>query len=86
VQKWDIQLDRVLTMQERLLGFLIWAQGISLAVTMPAFIVAVFLSGIEGNGFKLSDKVLMFLGGVTITSIGSLITTAITTFLKQPKG
>jgi len=83
--RWDLQV-RVLDMQEDLLLFLKYAQGIALAFTMPAFLIALFLSGFEETGFKISDTVLMFLGGATITGIAGLITTAITTFLKPPRG
>lgn len=84
--QWGLQVGRVLDMQEKLLRFLIYSQGIALAFTLPAFLIALFLTGFEDIRFALSDKVLMFLGGVTITGIGGLITTAITTFLKPPRG
>lgn len=84
VAQWNLQV-RVLNMQEDLLRFLKYAQGIALAFTMPAFLIALFLNGFEKTGFKISDTILMFLGGATITGIAGLITTAITTFLKPPR-
>lgn len=79
------EVQRTLGMREGLLRFLKWAFGASLAVTLPAFLAALFLTGWKSKtGFEISDAILMFLGGLTIGQIAGLITTAITAFLKIP--
>ena len=84
---WDIeikreQVQRTLTMQEGLLTFLKWLFGIGFALTLPTFIVVLFLDGWRVGGFDLSDKVLMMLGGVALGEIAGLMGTAIKTFLR----
>ena len=88
--QWDIeirreQVQRTLGMQEDLLKFLMWTFGLSLGVTLPAFLVALFLTGWKGKtGFEVSDKVLIALAGTTIAEAAGLITTFITS-LRLPK-
>jgi len=85
---WDIEIrrewvQRTLSMQERLLRFLMWAEGIVLGVSFVAFLVVLFLSGWEETGFVVSDAVLNFLGGAALTAVGGLTATAITTLFRS---
>jgi len=75
------QVQRTLDVWEDFLRFLKWALGFSLLVTLPSFLAVLFLTGWKDKtGFEVSDKVLMFLGGVTIGEVAGLITTCITGF------
>ena len=80
---WQVEYSRrTLQMREGLLKFLMWAFGISLAVTLPTFVVVLVLDGWSARtGFDTSDKVIFFLGGINAVEVAALLTTAITSFL-----
>jgi len=75
------QVQRTLDVWEDFVRFLKWVLGFSLLVTLPSFLAVLFLTGWKDKtGFEVSDKVLMFLGGLTIGEVAGLITTSITGF------
>jgi len=80
-----VQVQRTLDVWEDFIRFLKWVLGFSLLVTLPSFLAVLFLTGWKDKtGFEVSDKVLMFLGGLTIGEVAGLITTCITGF-KGPR-
>lgn len=71
-------------MQRSLISLLGWTFALSQLVTVPAFLTALFLDGwTSKTGFEVSDSVIMFLEGVTVSATAGLITTAIRSFLKN---
>jgi len=69
-------------MQASLLRNLGWTFVLTQLVTVPAFLAVLFLDGFGTWGFDLSDAVIMFVGGVTVSETAGLITVSITSFLK----
>jgi len=64
-----VTAERSLTLQERVVTFLLYAYGFLLAATMTI----VFLQGFHVWGFVLDQKVLLWLGGATVGEIGGLL-------------
>jgi hypothetical protein len=75
VKEWvtsdvDVVTKHRLKYQGRIITFLFWLYGTVIVATMTI----IFFEGFHFKGFSLSEKFLMWLGGITLGEIGGLLT------------
>ena len=61
--------EHEIVLQKQIITFLLWAYGGLLTASVTIFV----LQGFAVGGFKLSETVLMFIGGATLGEIGGLL-------------
>ena len=84
IKEWVLEVSTAtdLQMRSRIVTFLLWAYGGSLATTFVVFVLQGFS---HATGFQLDRESLRWLGGATIGEIAGLLTITVSHFFPSKR-